>query len=238
MAQDNAASRLLDLLIKAKSIDPNTASIHAWEQLLGAKNNPALLLSRMGKMIALPEQISTTLTNSTETTPGVVQHISNQLYAAFTTHKFSEKWELFINRIDTHMTNYLALASTLLETQIKTKKLDKDELQELREGFVKLLEEVRSSDLPPRLKSYVVLQLHDLVSVLDNYFITGAEPILERIEATIGHAYIDNEYKEFLKDHELGKSLLGCLGAAANLVTVAVGIPQLTQIIQLLQHGG
>lgn len=238
MAHDNAASRLLELLVKAKSIDPNTQSINAWGQLLSTRKNPALLLSRMGKMLALPEKIATTLANSVETNPGVVQHISNQFYAAFTTHKFTDKWEVFLSHIDAHTTNYLALASTLLETQIKTKRLEEDELKKLRESFVGLLENVRLSDLPPRLKSYVVLQLHDLISALDDYFITGAEPILERIEATIGHAYIDNEYESFLKDHELGKSLLDSLGAAANLVTVAVGIPQLAQIIHLLQHGG
>jgi hypothetical protein len=237
MAHDNAASRLLELLIKAKSIDTNIASIQAWEVLLQTRKNPALLLSRMGKMIALPEQIATTLTNSVDTNPGVLKHISNQFYAAFTTHKFGDKWAIFVAQIDDHITNYLALASTLLETQIATKRLEDEELAELRESFVQILEKVRSSQLPPRLKSYVVLQLHDLISALDDYFITGAEPILERIEATIGHAYIDAEYKGFLKDHELGKSLLDCLGAAANLVTVAVGIPQLAQIIQLLQHG-
>jgi len=134
--------------------------------------------------------------------------------------------------------NYLALASTLLETQIKTKRLEESEIEELRKSFVELLDHVRASELPPRLKSYVVLQLHELISSLDDYFITGAEPILERIEATIGHAYIDSEYKNFLKDHELGKSLFDCLGAAANLVTVAVGIPQLSQLILQLQHGG
>lgn len=238
MTIDNAASRLHELLTRAKAIDPNTASVHAWEQLLQAKKNPALLLSRLGKVIALPESIAATLSNSVNTAPGVISHISSQFYAAFSAHKFGEKWEVFITRIDDHMMNYLALASTLLETQIKTKRLEEGEIEGLRKSFVELLDHVRASELPPRLKSYVVLQLHDLISSLDDYFITGAEPILGRIEATIGHAYIDPEYKNFLKDHELGKSLLNCLGAAANLMTVAVGIPQLSQLILQLQHGG
>ena len=238
MATDNAASRLRELLGKAKAIDQNTASVHAWEQLLQVKKNPALLLSRLGKLIALPEEISATLSNSVDTMPGVVNHISNQFYAAFSAHKFGEKWEGFVSRIDDHMMNYLALASTLLETQVKTNRLEENEIDELRKNFVELLDKVRASELSPRLKSYVARQLHDLISALDDYFITGAEPILERVEATIGHAYIDTEYKGFLKDHELGKSLLECLGAAANLVTVAVGIPQLAQMIQLLQRGG
>ena len=238
MATDNAASRLHELLTRAKAIDPNTPSVHAWEQLLQARNNQALLLSRLGKVISLPQKISATLSNSVDTAPGVIGHISSQFFAAFSAHKFGEKWEVFSARIDNHMMNYLVLASTLLETQIKTNKLQESETEGLRKSFMELLDEVRASDLPPRLKSYVVLQLHDLISSLDDYFITGAEPILERIEATIGHAYIDPEYKGFLKDHELGKSLLDCLGAAANLVTVAVGIPQLTQLILQLQHGG
>lgn len=236
MATDNAASRLLELLTHAKTIDQNTASVHAWQNILQTKD-PALLLSRLGKMIALPEEISSTLSNSVDTTPGVVRHISNQFYAAFSSHKFGEKWEFFVTKIDDHIMNYLALASTLLETQIKTKRLDDAELEELRRGFVDVLEKIRVSELPARLKSHIVLQLHDLISALDDYFITGAEPVLERIEATIGHAHIDAEYKGFLRDHELGKSLLDCLGAAANLVTVAVGIPQLALVIQQLQHG-
>ncbi len=238
MATDNAASRLHELLGKAKAIDPNNASVHAWGQLLQAEQNPALLLSRLGKVISLPEEISSILSNSVNTTPGVVNHISSQFFAAFSAHKFGEKWEGFITRIDDHMMNYLALASTLLETQVTTKRLENGELEGLRASFVELLDKLRSSELPARLKSYVVLQLHDLISSLDDYFITGAEPILERIEATIGHTYIDPEYRNFIKDHDLGKSLLECLGAAANLVTVAVGIPQLTQLIHLLQHGG
>jgi hypothetical protein len=238
MAHDNAASRLLALLAKAKGIDSNTPSARAWEQILDAKNNPALLLSRIGKTIALPEQISTTLSNSVGTPPEMLQHISQQFYLAFASHKFSEKWGEFIGRIDTHVINYLGLASTLLETQAKTNQLASDEIMHLRSSFADVLERVRAADVPPRLKSYIVSQLYDLISALDDYFITGAEPILERVEATIGHAYMDAEYKNFLTNHSLGKSLLECLGAAANLVTVAVGIPQLTQLVHLLQHGG
>lgn len=236
MTHDNAASRLLNLLQEAKKIDANTVSKHAWEKLLKANKNPALLMSRMGKMLAIPEQISSTLSNTTGTNPEMLQHISQQFYIAFSAQKSNDKWNEFVGRIDSHVMNYLGLAMTLLETQAKTKKLEPDEIIELRSGFSALLEQVRDADISPRLRSYVVKQLHDLISILDDYFITGAEPILERIEATIGHAFIDEEYKNFLKDHQLGKSIFECLGAAANLVTVAVGIPQLTQFVQLLQH--
>jgi hypothetical protein len=234
MAHDNAASRLLDLLVKAKSIDKNTVSINAWEQLLQTKSNPALLLSRMGKMIALPEQITTLLTNSVDTSPEVVQHISNQFYTAFSSHRIIEKWESFSTRIDSHIINYLSLASKLLETQVATKKIEHNDIVKLREDLVQIIEKFRTSDLPQKLKIYIVRQLHYLILALDDYFIAGAEPILERIEATICHTAVDDEYKNFLTSHELGKTFLDCLVAAASLVTVAVGLPQLTQTFQLL----
>lgn len=238
MDHDNPALRLLGLLNKAKTIDANKASVNAWEALLDAKSDRALLLSRMGKMLALPQQIASVLSNSVDAPPESVQHIANQLFAAFTTHKFNEKWEVFTARIDVHMLNYLALASTLLETRNPTKRLDDEELTSLRENFSNLLERIRLYEIESHLKSYIVMQLHDLIAALDDYFITGAAPILECVEATVGHAYLDPGYKSFLNDHELGQSLLQCLAAAANLVTVVVGVPQLAHIVQLLSHDG
>lgn len=238
MDHDNPALRLLNLLDKAKAINPNTASVNAWESLLDAKSDHALLLSRMGKMLALPQQIASVLSTSVEASPDSVRHIADQLYVAFTAHKFDGKWEAFTARIDVHIINYLTLASTLLETRNPTKRLDAEELASLREQLSSLLEKIRLSDIDVNLKSYIVMQLHDLIAVLDDYFITGAGPILERIEATVGHAYWDSGYRSFLTDHDLGQSLFQCLAAAANLITVAVGIPQLAHIVQLLSHGG
>lgn len=236
MTADNAASRLLELLKNAKEIDQNIQSSRAWQKLLKTKE-PAVLLSRLGKMMALPEEISATLSNRVDTSRDVTQHISNQFFSAFSSHKLGDKWEVFVSRIDNHMFNYLSLASTLLETQASTKRLADHDLEEIRLDMLDILDKSRDSNLPPRVKAYIVSHLHEILSALDDYFITGAEPILTRIEASFGHAYVDKEYKGFLLDHELGKRLLESLTAAANLVTVAVGLPQITHAAILLQHG-
>lgn len=239
MPRDNPASRLLALLTTAKEIDGNMPSSRAWGQLLDAIGDQALLLSRMGKLLQLPNEVTVRLSNVAGVQPQIISHISSQFYAAFSSHRFGEKWAEFTTRIDAHILNYLDLASNLLEAQTETKKLEVEELEKLRENFTDLLERVRGSDITSRLKAYVVLQLHGLIVALDDYFITGAEPILRQIEATVGHTYVDPTYKDFLQDHELGKCLLTCLAAAANMVTVAVGIPQLEQLVrQLLTQGG
>lgn len=239
MPCDNPASRLLALLTTAKEIDGNTPSSRAWGKLLDAQGNQALLLSRMGKVLQLPNEVTVRLSNAAGVQSQIVSHISSQFYAAFSAHKFGEKWSEFTNRIDGHILNYLGLASNLLEAQTETKQLEAEDIEKLRADFTNLLERVRGADIAPRLKAYVVLQLHALIAALDDYFITGAEPILRQIEATVGHAYVDPTYKSFLQSHELGKGLLSCLAAAANMVTVVVGIPQLEQLVrQLLTHGG
>lgn len=239
MSCDNPASRLLALLTAAKGIDGNTSSSRAWAELLDTRGDQALLLSRIGKLLQLPNEVTVRLSNTAGIQPQIVSHISSQFYAAFASQKFGDKWSEFTNRIDGHVLNYLDLASNILEAQIETKRLEADNLEKLRTEFTELLERVRDSDISPHLKACVVLQLHALITTLDDYFITGAEPILKQIEATVGHAYVDPVYKSFLQSHELGKSLLGCLAAAANMVTVVVGIPQLEQLVrQLLTHGG
>lgn len=235
MTTDNAASRLLSILNKAKEIDKNTQSSRAWKEVLQTTDS-ALLLSRLGKVIALPEDISAALSNRVETNRDVIQHISRQFFVAYSSHKFSDKWEVFVSKIDNHMLNYLSLASTLLETQVRTRQLEDRELEEIRLDILDILDKSRNSELPPRVKAYLVSHLHEIISALDDYFITGAEPVLTRIEATLGHAHIDSEYKGFLRDDELGERLLESLAAAANLVTVAVGLPHLANAILLLQQ--
>ena len=50
----------------------------------------------------------------------------------------------------------------------------------------------------------------------------------------MGHALVNKEFRSFLKDDELGLKLFESMTAAANVVTVALGIPAITQAIQLL----
>jgi hypothetical protein len=54
---DNVAGRLLDILVEGEKIEKNsTSSKEAWSKLLNMKaDNPALLISRLGKVMELPK---------------------------------------------------------------------------------------------------------------------------------------------------------------------------------------
>ena len=97
---------------------------------------------------------------------------------------------------------------------------------------------VLQSDSDSELKKYIIHHLRQILIAIDEYKITGALPILDAIESTIGHAYLDKKYYSFLKDTDIGKQIVVTLGVAANLVTIAVGIPAITQgILMLAGHG-
>lgn len=235
MELDNSAYRLYKILETAKSIKPQSNNLYAWGELLQVNNDKALLLSRMGKMLELPKEISDSLNNVGSADSDTTAHISSQLFTAFTKQRFDLQWETFSNKIDNHVLSYLKLASSLLESQSKTSRIDEQKLEQLHEDILSLIHEFKHSiDLNSRLKSYIVNQLHKIILLIDDYFITGGQPILHQVEATVGHAFIDSEYKEFLKEKDLGKKLLDCLHIAASLTTVAVGFPEISNSIQLI----
>ena len=97
---------------------------------------------------------------------------------------------------------------------------------------------VLSSEITPDLKKYVIHHLRKILTAIEEYKISGALPILDAVESTIGHAYLDTSYRNFLTSSEVGAKILETLAATANVVTVAVGIPQLAQGFALLASGG
>lgn len=237
MAANNAASRLLNLLLAAKQIKADSPTIAAWRSLLDASKDGARFLDRMGKVMAMPREIEQAFeTHLLDHTP--TRYISNQMYAAFVSQRMdgNSMWNSFMQNVDEHLINYLRMASALLESTQRTESISSDRLVELRNSFDEIRKQVWESDLPPRLKASILGHLSAIIAALEDYFLTGAEPVLERIEAMCGKAAVDEEYKGFLRDHELGQRLRDCLSAAADVVTVAVGIPMLSQSYNLLQQ--
>ena len=90
------------------------------------------------------------------------------------------------------------------------------------------------SDQPTEVKRYLARNVRRILTSIEEYKLTGALPLLDAIDTTLGHMHIDAEYKSFLRDTELGKKLLDTLASMANVVTVAVGIPQLSATIAQL----
>ena len=145
-------------------------------------------------------------------------------------------WDTFINNIDPHTIAYLRMSSSLLQARSNTKLIAGSDLTSVRTTLDGLIKEVLNSGESSEIKKYVIRSIRQIITAIDEYRLGGALPVLDAIEAAVGHVVVDKEYKNFLVNSELGKRLLDTLSATANLVTVAVGLPQLSQAIALLTN--
>lgn len=238
MNNDNPAARLLSLLVKGKAIPPNTNCRTAWQQLLGVSGNDksALLMSRLGKIMELPEQTILALQDGFPHQSNTWSHWEKQVNTGFMVQNLNANWDSFINHIDDHSINYLRMSSDLLQAKTTIKNIADEEINSVREKINQIYEETLNSELPDEVKKYLVRYLRKILTGIDEYHLTGALPLLEAVDTMVGHAMVDAGYKSFLQDTELGKKILDTLGAMANVVTVAVGIPQLSQAIVLLAN--
>lgn len=233
MNYDNPAARLLVILKKGKNIPAHEGCRNTWMRLLEAKNESEIL-SRLGLIMKLSEDVALAVTQNFTDEAESVEYWKSQLTSAFTQQQLLGQWQSFIQHIDSHSINYLKSHSQMLGLVSNTKPIVDEEIRLIREKLVALHEEVLASDINQDIKKFLVRYLKKIMLEIDEYFLTGALPIIEAVEAAIGHAALDKSYKDFLWDTEFGKRILDVLGATANVVTVAIGLPQLPMSLSLL----
>lgn len=235
MNYDNPAARLLKILEAGRRIGHSEGCKYAWCSLLNITgDNPPLLMSRLGKVMELPQQIRLELQEHYPQHLDIARHWLSQVNHAFIKQELNQTWGTFISHIDVHSTNYLKMTVDLLEHRTNTQAVADDELVESKNKLQEVLDQIINSEIDNEVKKYLSRYIQKIIIAIDEYQITGALPILEGMEVTIGHAAAHQDYKSFLVDSELGKKLLDTLTSMANVVTVAVGIPQLSQTIYTL----
>lgn len=239
MQYDNPAARLLSILSEGKKVAATDPCRGTWAKLLDTpEGDGALLVSRIGKLMSLPQEIIERTKELYPNQQPTWQHWSHQVNAGFSSQNLNGQWQTFVQHIDPHTITYLTMSSDLLEAKSSIKRLELSKITELRGTINELMSSVLQSDSDSELKKYVIHHLRQILVAIDEYKITGALPILDAVESTIGHAYIDKKYYSYLKDTDIGKQIVIALGAVANLVTIAVGVPAITQgILMLSSHG-
>jgi hypothetical protein len=230
---DNPAGRLLIILREGKKLPLSHTCYQAWFQLLKTDNH-ADMFYRLGILMQLSRETTSLVLEEFPDEGEAVGYWSGQLKNAFINQALNGQWQSFIQHIDDHSLNYLASESKLLNYKSNTKSVIDNDIQTIRDKLLVVYDEVLSNDIELEIKKYLIRYLRKILTGIDDYFLTGALPILEAVETAVGHANVDKEYKSFLLDTEFGNKILDTLAATANVVTVAVGLPQLTATIALL----
>jgi hypothetical protein len=228
MNYDNPAFRLLAILEAGKSFGPDKNCRKCWEEILDVRNDSALLMARLSRVIALPQRIVQDLQIYYPTQGNTWSHWEGQVSAAFMVQNMHGEWKTFFNNIDAHTFIYLKMAAELLNSKVSARLLEQEEVVQVRARIVAVLDDVLASDLRPDLKTQVCRCLRKVIEALDEYRLTGGVAVLEAAEVALGHAALDSEYRSFLNDDELGRRILDSINAAANLLTISLGLPALT----------
>ncbi len=230
MQSDNPAARLYSILEDGKKISPNSACRTAWQELLNVdSDDQALLMSRLGKFMELPNQVIEAIKSDFPMQIKTCDHWNSQVNKAFMVQNINDKWASFINHIDDHALAYLSMTTELIQTVSETKLLDENEIEKIRNSINDVLEETMKSDISNEIKIYISKWLHKLLINIDEYRITGAQPIMDGVETMFGHAFSDSEYRKYLSETNSGKSLVNVLAVIASSITIVLGVPQLPE---------
>ena len=238
MTHDNPAGRLLSILMSARVIPGDRVCRMAWHELLQTDERQSLLMSRLGKVMELPQAAILALKEAYPDDIPTWEHWEAQVNAGFNSQQLQGPWASFINYIDDHTINYLRMSATLLQGKSLTRNISTEELTDVRRTILAIIDELIESGQPDAVKKYLVYQLQRIVTAIDEYRISGAMPILDLVEGAFGHSLVDHDYSTFLKDDSLGQKVVSCLATAANLVTVATGLPALPTTVALMLRLG
>lgn len=235
MHSDNPAARLLKILQDGKEIKAEVKCRDAWNNLLGVeRSEPALLMSRLGKLMELPDLIIKDIKENYPNQKNSHKHWSLKVNAAFMQQNLNGVWKEFITHIDDHTISYLSMSADLLDMKTSTQIISESELSDIRNKVDELLNEAIGLDLDQNFRSYIIHYLRKIITAIDEYRISGAIPISEVIESTFGHAFVDENYRKSMSGTEFGAKVVSVLGAVAATVTIAVGLPQLPDTFQYL----
>lgn len=239
MQFDNPAARLLKILKEGRPINSNQSCRDVWHGLLQVnKSDSALLMSRLGKLMELPQIIIREIQDNYPNQVSTHEHWSQKVNTAFMQQNLNGKWSEFMQHIDSHTLNYLSMSADLLDMKAETQVIPEDKLSEIKSKVNELLAEALESEIDPDFKRYIVRYLYKITVAIDEYHISGVQPISESIESAFGHAVLDESYKENLSNTEFGSKVVTVLGFLASAVTVAVGLPQLPESFHYLLSSG
>lgn len=161
-----------------------------------------------------------------------VAYWRGQVNKAFKELNLNNTWNHFISGIDQHSMSYLRQTAKLLQVYTKFKPVAGSDLNTLREKVDTLIVEFRESDLDDDLKLSVLKYLNQLLSSIDEYFITGVTPILDAVNASYGRAFTDASYRDLITGHTtLGDRLRAVLDDAATVTTIAANLHEIAPVL-------
>lgn len=230
MIYDNPAAALQSILEHGVTEKHDQPCHAVWARLLDLKpEDQGGLIPKLGSVMELPRKTLAIVQTSFPNQLSSAQIWMSPVETAFLQQQLAGTWGTFAVHIQPYCIAQLGLTAELIQTRLSTCLIPEDDIISILTSVGELQREIDESKLDNTLKAYLGRELCELQQLLRNYRITGAHPVLKQAESMLGHSLLDPSYSRFLTDHALGARLLESLSAMANVLTVAVSLPQLTQ---------
>ena len=114
----------------------------------------------------------------------------------------------------------------------KSKILDESELQKIKQNTNELIEcFINNEDIDDQARAFSIKQLRKILEVIDYYQIYGNEGIIEIIEESIGHTFINKSYQDFMKS-ENSDNWRKYLSDLSTIVATAGGMLAIATTLQ------
>lgn len=109
-----------------------------------------------------------------------------------------------LQKVYPHTRNMFALQIRTWELiKGKSKILEENDLQKIKQHTNDLIENfIRNEDLDPQVRAFSIKQLRKILEIIEHYQIFGNERIVEIIEESIGHTFINKHYQDFMKSEK------------------------------------
>ncbi|MGP6463292.1 hypothetical protein [Pantoea agglomerans] len=235
MTSDNPASRLYEILTLARNVPANESQREAWRQALHMNNcTDSQLLAQLGKVFALPEEIGCWLDEKFPRKQWTTWRTS--VDTGFSHTYLDGSWDMVRSHINERAMTELDLISTLYETSEAVEPISQEELDSFTNKINEIKREIIDSDLSLQMKKTFLKYLNKILNALESYYITGSEPIIDAVEAAMGHVVVDSAYADSLKQTGTGEKLVSFLGSLIDAVASVQGLPPMaTPFLQLIK---
>ncbi|MDA5550079.1 hypothetical protein OP862_09950 [Yersinia massiliensis] len=225
---DNPAARLHQILLEGSLQDNNLPCRDVWFDILKVSEGTEInLLRAVANTAELADKIVYIRDDVLKTTRAKSAHWHKQVKKAFGTQNLKSDWGSFNKAIDSLVISELDMLAMIFEQSNSEENLDEEILAEFKDRILILREEIISSELDKGVQYALLALLKKALEAIEMYQITGAGPIMEAVEASIGKVMFDQNLQEEIKSGIIGKQFGSLMGGLANFVTIAQGVKEL-----------
>lgn len=238
---DNSAHTLRQFFLGIKNHanvnEPLRAALVNNLDLNNDNYSESVLWEKLSKIMSLPAKIQETLDDyfpDEEITAPTWKHNVTSFFSGM---NINAPVHNHIKFITPEAYNELGLLSVIFKTKGQIGKLVDEDIIDIQEQLNDLKNSVIDSNLSKELRKDILHYLNNILRSLEDYSITGIEPVISSIEATLGHACISQPFQDVVKNTEIGGRLKDILKKSLTAVSSVEGVVSLgANAITLIEH--